>query len=91
MRGLSPLKVCGLQVVGCVQGVGFRLATRDKARSLGVFGWVRNLADGSVEVRVQGPSKDAAHPHSPTRKAVTLLSQIMAFQTTQIRVLLFCF
>ena len=50
------MKVCGLQVVGCVQGVGFRLATRDKARSLGVFGWVRNLADGSVEVRVQGPS-----------------------------------
>ena len=50
------MKVCGLQVVGCVQGVGFRLATRDKARSLGVCGWVRNLADGSVEVRVQGPS-----------------------------------
>ena len=39
-----------------MQGVGFRLATRDKARSLGVCGWVRNLADGSVEVRVQGPS-----------------------------------
>ena len=50
------MKVCGLRVVGCVQGVGFRLATRDKARALGVFGWVRNLADGSVEVRVQGPS-----------------------------------
>ena len=40
---------------------------------------------------MQGPSKDAAHPHSPTRKAVTLLSQVIAFQTTLIRVLLFCF
>jgi len=54
---VSPLKVCELRVIGCVQGVGFRLATRDKARSLGVLGWVRNLADGSVEVRVRGSSQ----------------------------------
>jgi acylphosphatase len=55
--GLSSLKVCGLRVVGCVQGVGFRLATQDKARALGVLGWVRNLGDGSVEVRARGSSQ----------------------------------
>ena len=57
MPSVSPLKDCELRVIGCVQGVGFRLATREKARSLDVFGWVRNLADGSVEVRARGPSQ----------------------------------
>ena len=57
MPSVSPLKVCELRVIGCVQGVGFRLATREKARSLDVFGWVRNLADGSVEVRARGSSQ----------------------------------
>ena len=56
LGGLSRLDVCGFRRVGCVEGGEFRLATRDKDRSLGVCGWGRNLADGSVEVRVQGPS-----------------------------------
>lgn len=36
-------------VYGHVQGVGFRKATRVRARTLGLRGWVRNLPDGSVE------------------------------------------
>lgn len=43
-----------VRVTGLVQGVGFRWFTRAKAQRLGVTGWVRNLPDGSVEVRVQG-------------------------------------
>ena len=35
-------------VRGQVQGVGFRAATRRAAQSLGLRGWVRNQADGSV-------------------------------------------
>ncbi|MBV62328.1 MAG: acylphosphatase [Nevskiales bacterium] len=39
----------GFVVSGRVQGVGFRAATRDQARRLGLTGWVRNRSDGCVE------------------------------------------
>lgn len=43
-----------LRVLGVVQGVGFRWFTLMAARRLGLAGWVRNDADGSVEVLVEG-------------------------------------
>lgn len=39
---------------GRVQGVFFRANTRDYAEQVGVFGWVRNLPDGSVEALFEG-------------------------------------
>lgn len=41
-------------VTGRVQGVGFRYFTYSIANKYGLRGWVRNLSDGSVQVKVQG-------------------------------------
>jgi acylphosphatase len=43
------------RVRGRVQGVFFRESTRQRAQELGLAGWVRNAADGSVECLFIGP------------------------------------
>jgi len=47
-----------VRITGRVQGVSFRIWTRDEALKLGLAGWVRNEPDGSVAALIAGP--DAA-------------------------------
>ena len=48
---------CRFLVRGRVQGVGYRYALQHEAVRLGITGWVRNRADGSVEALAQGPQQ----------------------------------
>jgi len=51
------MKRVHLFVSGRVQGVFFRVHTRDLAQKLGLSGFVRNLPDGRVEVVAEGPEE----------------------------------
>ena len=58
------------RIYGHIQGVGFRYFTWQYALKIGVMGFVRNLADGSVEVVAVGSESqiealDAWLQHGP--------------------------
>jgi acylphosphatase len=49
--GLRQVSLC---VRGRVQGVYFRASTQREARRLGLTGWVKNRADGAIEILAEG-------------------------------------
>jgi len=52
--------VIHLRIAGRVQGVGFRWFVREHAFALGLAGWVRNTADGEVELAASGDEASLA-------------------------------
>ena len=57
-----------LRVEGRVQGVGFRWFLRERARALGVAGWVRNLPDGCLELQAEGSEEGLSVLSSVVRR-----------------------
>jgi acylphosphatase len=52
------LKRLHVYIRGRVQGVFFRAETERTAKSHGLTGWVRNMADGRVEALFEGRDED---------------------------------
>lgn len=66
-----------LQVLfsGHVQGIGFRYTVKQTALGFEVTGWVKNLADGRVELLVEGEREEleafqAAIPEAGLRRFI---------------------
>jgi acylphosphatase len=62
--------------------VWFRDSTRGKANELGVYGWVRNRAEGDVEVLAEGPEENVSQliawcHHGPPHARVTRIKEIL--------------
>jgi len=71
-------------VSGRVQGVFFRVSTAERARSLGLSGRAKNLANGQVEVvAFGGPDKLALletwlHQGPPAARVDTVTSEVIS-------------
>lgn len=81
-------------VSGQVQGVFFRAATEAAARRLGVTGWVRNLADGSVELVACGEEAKLAElerwlwqgpPRARVEQVVATVIELQSFRDFSVR------
>ena len=68
---------------GRVQGVGFRATARDHACGVGLRGWVRNEADGTVRLVAQGDSEAVDRLQTLLKSSfggeITLIEQQPAF------------
>jgi acylphosphatase len=69
-------------ISGRVQGVGFRYFAERAAHEAGVTGWVRNLADGSVEAHAQGNRAQIDRFESKLRQGPPR-SEIRAFESQE--------
>lgn len=74
-------QVVQVVISGRVQGVWYRAWTREEARGLGLRGWVRNRADGTVEALFAGEEAVVAEmlarcQEGPERARVTAVSHV---------------
>lgn len=74
---------------GQVQGVGFRYHTRQTAQRLELVGYVRNRADGTVELGAEGPQAaidallDWAHQGPPAAVVTQVEITFQPLQNTE--------
>jgi acylphosphatase len=69
-----------IHVTGRVQGVGFRWSAAIEARSRGITGFVKNLANGSVYIEAEG-SREQLNAYVEWCKAGTVHSFVESVNT----------
>ncbi len=72
-----------LLVSGRVQGVGFRAFTQQAAIENEIVGWVRNLADGAVEVEAVGEDKKVDQFIKKVKKGPSFFAKVKNIQITE--------
>ncbi len=72
-----------LRVHGKVQGVWYRGWSLEQARELGLDGWVRNRADGTVEAVVSGPAASVLEMVRRCRRGPTAARVTMVVETPE--------
>lgn len=55
------MKAISGKIYGKVQGVGFRMYAFRQADRLGLYGWIKNCPDGSVEFHCEGSDVDLCY------------------------------
>lgn len=76
-------------ISGRVQGVSYRASTAHEARRLGLVGWVKNRADGAVELEAQGHDAAVAalirwcHQGPPAARVDRVAVEELAPSTTE--------
>jgi len=67
----SDREAVEIKISGRVQGVGFRYFTYQAALHSHVHGWVKNMADGSVLIRVAGAPEKVEEFRQKVRRGPT--------------------
>ena len=70
-------------VTGRVQGDGFRFFTKDNADMYNVTGWVRNCANGNVEIEAQA-QEEILNKFCEGVKKGPFMGSVSDFQTQEI-------
>jgi len=68
----DAIKAVHVLIAGRVQGVGYRAWLQQRAQMLGVYGWVRNLADGRVEAWLEGDAVQVTQLLAETHRGPAL-------------------
>lgn len=71
-------------ISGRVQGVGYRAWSKKQLEKLKLFGWVRNLSDGRVELLVLNGNQGSLENVEPLLLKGPLLASVVSVQRRQL-------